>query len=103
MSKGLNWTDVLAREPAFVVLTRQNRLQIIVRPSRKQLRRRGQRGWDVAAAIDDDGGGGPVPPELREAVVQALEALDDALKGRIGPKGASKKAGSKKKHRPRAG
>jgi hypothetical protein len=96
VTKGLSWTDVLAREPAFVVLVRQNRLQVIVRPGQKQLRRRGQRGWAVAAAIDAAAGGGPVPPELREAVVQALEALDG------GPKG--KKAGSKKKHRPpRAG
>ena len=92
MPRGRNWADVLDRDSAFVVLTKQNRLQVIVRPSRKQLRRRGKRGWEVAAAIDAVGGSGPAPAALREAIAEVLEVLHGGREG--------KKKARRKKKRP---
>jgi hypothetical protein len=84
--KDPNWVDLLDRKPAFVVLTKDNRLQVLAGPTRKQLRRRGKRGWSVVAAVDS-ADGGPVPPDLTEAVSRALEALGGGKQGKeAGPK-----------------
>jgi hypothetical protein len=92
MPKDPNWVDLLDRRPAFVVLSKDKRLQVLAGPTRKQLRRRGKRGWSIVTAVDS-ADGGPVPPDLRAAVLQALEALGGGKQG--------KEAGPKKK-RPSA-
>jgi hypothetical protein len=48
-----NFADVLATELQFAVLTKPGRVQILVHPSAKQLRKRGKRGWRLFGSVDD--------------------------------------------------
>src|SRR5262245_44441771 len=91
MSRAQNWVDALDKDLDAVVLVKGNRLQVIVRPSQKQLRRRGKRNWSLAGEFGPSpatNGAGPLSPELREAV---LDARGDLAGG-----------GPKKKRRRRA-
>jgi hypothetical protein len=78
MSRSLNWTDLLDQDLDYVVLRKNNRLQVLYRPDHKQLRRRGKRNWSLVAAIASTAkgnGDAALPHELREAVLQALLEL----------------------------
>jgi hypothetical protein len=95
MSRGLNWTDVLSQKADYVLLKKNNRLQILVRPDHKQLRRRGKRSWVLVAAIQtatESNGHGEPPDELREAVLQALVELTSADQSAIKKVKKGKKA-----------
>jgi hypothetical protein len=102
MSRDLNWADLLDRDLGYVVLRKRNRLQVILRPTDRQLRRRGKRGWSVAAVgeMAEGGNGQAEPPPtdaLREATLEALLALAadvSAPRQGKGKKGKKKKAGS---------
>jgi len=99
MTKDLNWADVLDKEFDYVVLTKGNRLQVIGRPSRRQLRRRGRRGWSLRAAFyatDENNGHGTVPPGLQDDVLQALGMLASRVHAE------QEKPRGKKKRRARA-
>lgn len=78
MPKALNWADVLNRKLDFVVLHKENRVQVLVRPTQKQMRRRGKRSWKVAAAIDaldETNGHASLPRALQDAVLQTLREM----------------------------
>jgi hypothetical protein len=78
MSRTQNWVDVLDKELDSVVLVKGNRLQVIVHPTQKQLRRRGKRNWSLAAEVSPAGqtnGEGVLSQELQEAVLAALAEL----------------------------
>jgi hypothetical protein len=78
MSRVLNWTDVLNQEFDYVVLTKGNRLQVLVRPTRQQLRRRGKRNWSLVAALSKaQSNNGPEQSvdSLRDLVLQTLLEL----------------------------
>jgi hypothetical protein len=47
-----NFVDVLATELQYAVLTKPGRIQILVRPKAKQLRKRGKRGWRLFGSVD---------------------------------------------------
>ena len=92
MADGLNGSDVPGKDLAYVVLRKGNRLQVIVRPTVKQLRDRGKRNWQVVAAAPGGGAAGPVDPAdaLRAATLDALaELIGDAGKVPNGKKGPS--------------
>lgn len=91
MSRGLNWTDLLNQELDYVVLRKDNRLQILFRPGEKQLRRRGKRKWTLVAAVHagkNGNGEAGVPHELRDAILQSL--LDLTSSSTPAPKKARK-------------
>jgi hypothetical protein len=94
MSRIVNWTDLFNEPVAYAVLRKRNRLQVLLQPSHKQLRRRGKRNWSLVAAVPVSARNGnhtqDIPDDLRDAVLQALAEL--AVGGR--PKGGKK---SKKK------
>jgi hypothetical protein len=48
-----NFVDVLATELQFAVLTKPGRIQILVKPTAKQLRKRGKRGWSLFGSVDN--------------------------------------------------
>jgi hypothetical protein len=48
----LRFVDALAKEVCYAVLTKDGRVQVLVRPSSKQLRKRGKRGWHLYHALD---------------------------------------------------
>ncbi|HLJ93706.1 MAG TPA: hypothetical protein VKU02_11005 [Gemmataceae bacterium] len=50
--KRKNFADVLATQLQFAVLTKPGRVQILVKPSAKELRKRGRRGWQLFGTVD---------------------------------------------------
>src|SRR5260370_8237657 len=51
--KSKNFVDALATDLQFAVLTKRGRVQILVKPSAKELRKRGKRGWQLFVTLDD--------------------------------------------------
>jgi hypothetical protein len=97
VAHALNWADVLGKELGYAVLTKGKRLQVLVRPGQKQLRRRAKRHWSVIAVGEASPGenGHAAPPDtLYEEVRQALAGLAG---GEAKPSRADKK--KKKKER----
>jgi hypothetical protein len=72
-----NFADVLERDNRYVVLTKGARVQVLVEPSAKQLRRRGKRGWHLFSAVDHHDTAGH---DLAEAVQKAVAEIETALK-----------------------
>ena len=98
MPRNLNWPDSLSSALAYAVLTKQNRLQVLVHPTRQQLRRRGKRGWSLVAAVPGDEGnnhGTDLPDEVRETILQTLQGL-------AAPDHAAEKGKKKSRDRNRA-
>ena len=64
-----NFTDALAMDVRYAVLTKNRRIQIMVKPKARDLRKRGKRGWHLFSVVDSN-------PEasqlLNEALVRAL-------------------------------
>src|SRR5438270_8180356 len=50
--KTKNFADALATEMHFAVLTKIGRVQILVKPTAKDLRKRGKRGWQLCGTVD---------------------------------------------------
>ncbi len=68
--KGNNFCDSLGkRSLRYAVLMKENRIQILVNPSTRQLRKRGKRQWHLVQAIDGD--------------VDARQTLNDALQAAL--------------------
>src|SRR5207244_4391930 len=42
-----NFTDALAMNVRYAILTKKGRLEILVKPNAKQLRKRGKKGWHL--------------------------------------------------------
>ena len=64
-----NFTDALAMDVRYAVLTKERRIQILIKPSAKQLRKRGKRGWHLFSTIDS---GVDSASLLNDAVARAL-------------------------------
>jgi hypothetical protein len=48
--------DALARDERYAVLTKPGRIQILVKPTAEQLRKRGSRGWHLFGTVDSHAG-----------------------------------------------
>jgi hypothetical protein len=71
-----SWVDVLGKEVAYVVVAKANRVQVLVHPTARQLRRRGKRNWSLVHAFNKTDNHGPgLPDEVRDAVMDTLEKL----------------------------
>jgi hypothetical protein len=69
-----NYVDALENDHLYAVLTKQGRLQILVQPTVKQLRKRGTRGWRLFSTVDS---GLPVAgPSLTETVQRAIQEME---------------------------
>jgi hypothetical protein len=67
-----NFADVLASELQFAVLTKPGRIQILVHPTAKQLRKRGKRGWRLFGSVDDHSNSEKTLDEIvKEAILEA--------------------------------
>jgi hypothetical protein len=70
-------------------------VQVVVRPTQKQMRRRGKRSWTVVAAIDaveENNGHVSLPRAVQDAVLQALK---ETLRGELTEKPKTKKSRKK--------
>ncbi len=99
MPANTGWPELLEGELAFAVLRKGNRLQVLLRPTAKQLRRRGKRNWvPVAIGRAEESGDGraPLPQQLRDAVLGALDQLACAAQEGGGKKKKKTKKGRRK-------
>jgi hypothetical protein len=85
-----NFADALATDMQFAVLTKTGRIQILVQPTAKQLRKRGKRGWRLFGTVTDRTNAGPILDDIvRQAISEAetaVGATDNKEKKRKGTK-----------------
>jgi hypothetical protein len=48
-----NYVDALETEHLYAVLTKCGRIQLLLQPTIKQLRKRGKRGWRLFSTVDN--------------------------------------------------
>jgi hypothetical protein len=78
MSQFQDWSVLRDQEPEHVVITKGNRVQVLVHPTPKQLRQRQKRNWSLVTATGvgkSTGGNGTLPRDLREAILGAVREL----------------------------
>ena len=75
ISKIKNFADALATDLQFAVLTKPGRVQILVKPSAKELRRRGKRGWRLFGTVEDRTEAAVIVDEL---IKKAIAEVDPA-------------------------
>jgi hypothetical protein len=63
---GDNFVDALERQDRYAVLTKTRRIQILVRPTAKQLRKRGQRGWKLYGTVENS-------PDASRALIDIVQ------------------------------
>jgi hypothetical protein len=86
----LKFVDALAKKVCYAVLTKEGRVQVLVHPSPKQLRKRGKRGWHLFHAIDDESA---TVATVLEFVRQALTETEScATNGDVPKESRRKKA-----------
>jgi hypothetical protein len=66
-----NYVDALENEHLYAVLTKRGRIQILVQPTAKQLRKRGKRGWRLFSTVNN--GLADVRPTLMVTIQRAIE------------------------------
>jgi hypothetical protein len=94
MAQSLDWSAVEDQEPTHVVITKGNRVQVLVHPTPKQLRQRAKRNWSLVAATGAGGGGnGTLPRELRDAILGAVRKLARGGRARKTKTGRAARAG----------
>jgi hypothetical protein len=47
-----NFADAVAMKVRYAILTKKSRVEVLVKPTAKQFRKRGKRGWHLFRAID---------------------------------------------------
>jgi hypothetical protein len=71
--KTKNFADALATEMQFAVLTKTGRVQILVKPTAKELRKRGKRGWQLFGTVDYQTDAAVVLDELIKKAISEAE------------------------------
>jgi len=74
-----SFVDALATSLRYAVLTKDGRIQILIRPKPKQLRKRGQRGWQLFGTIDCEA---EADAELEDMIKRALRESENDGRGR---------------------
>ena len=80
--KSDNFCDSLGKMSLrYAVLTKKGRIQVLVRPTPKQLRKRGKKQWHLVQAIDGEPDARRTLQELLMSVVQDMEAECESPNG----------------------
>lgn len=77
-----SWCDALGEKNInFAVITKNNRVQIIIEPTEKQCRRRGKKNWEPFAMVNSDGN----PYEIMlQHVQEAIQKIKNQKQHRKG-------------------
>lgn len=70
-----NFADVLAMDIRYALLTKKGRIQILVRPTAKEMRKRGKRGWHLFAAVDSQADAEHLLMEAFQNALAQMEAV----------------------------
>jgi hypothetical protein len=68
-----SYVDALENDHLYAVLTKQGRIQILIQPTAKQLRKRGKRGWHLFSTVDN--GLPDAGSILTETVQRAIQGM----------------------------
>jgi hypothetical protein len=68
-----NFADVLAMTVRYAVLTKDSRIEVLVKPTPKQLRKRGKKGWHLFRTIDSDSDAAHLLEESFRSAVAEIE------------------------------
>jgi hypothetical protein len=71
---GESYVDALERQNRYAVLTKDRRIQILVRPTTKQLRKRGQRGWQLYGTVENSSDASRALIDIVQRAVLDLES-----------------------------
>src|SRR5205085_11568996 len=74
-----HFVDALATDVRYAVLTKEARIQILVRPTSKQLRKRGKRGWHLFGTVESHA---DAPQLLQDLLHGVLKEMDSSTEGR---------------------
>ena len=93
-STKINFVDALAMDVRYAVLTKGSRIQLLIKPTPKELRKRGRRGWHLYGTVNSQADARQVLDETLHSAVNEVEVTASAADGK-GKKGkAAKKAAS---------
>jgi hypothetical protein len=69
-----NFVDALAMDVRYAVLTKGNRVQLMVQPKPKELRKRGRRGWHLFGTVNSQADARQVLDQTVNSAINAVEA-----------------------------
>jgi hypothetical protein len=73
-----NFADVLAMDVRYAVLIKKGRIQILVMPTAKELRKRGKRGWRLFTAVDSQADAEHLLLEAFQSALAQMETREAA-------------------------
>ncbi|HLJ92744.1 MAG TPA: hypothetical protein VKU02_06055 [Gemmataceae bacterium] len=79
-----NYVDALENENHYAVLTKLGRIQILVQPTAKRLRKRGKRGWRLFGTVNN--GSADASPILMMTIQRAIQEMENTV-ARVESKG----------------
>ena len=68
-----SFTDALAMDVRYALLTKAGRIQILIKPSAKKLRKRGKKGWHLFSTVESRVDATQL---LNEAIARALAEVE---------------------------
>jgi hypothetical protein len=77
-----NFTDALAMNVRYAVLTKNGRIQILVKPTAKGLRKRGQKGWHLFHTIDSQADAARVLEDSFRRALKEIESGSSSTNGK---------------------
>jgi hypothetical protein len=80
---GNSFVDALDKDNQFAVLTKPQRIQILVRPRPNDLRKRGKRGWHLFGTVDSSA---DADRTLMDMVRKALEEMEAPVQPAVSDK-----------------
>jgi hypothetical protein len=70
-----NYVDALETEHLYAVVTKRGRIQLLLQPTIKQLRKRGKRGWRLLSTVDH--GFPDAKPILTVTIQGAIQEMEN--------------------------
>jgi hypothetical protein len=96
-----HFADALGTALHYAVLTKRGRVQILVTPSAKELRRRGKREWRLFGMVEGNDDAELTLMEMVQRAIQEIESARGTADNEKKSKGAEFEAGIKGRKRKR--
>jgi hypothetical protein len=77
-----NFADALAMNLRYAVLTKNGRIQVLVKPTAKQLRKRGKRGWHLFRTIESQVDAARLLEECFQQALAEVETNETSTNGK---------------------
>jgi hypothetical protein len=73
-----NFVDALKTQHKYAVVTKSRRIQVLIQPTVKQLRRRGKRGWQLYGTVASNPDAGRTLLDTIQRAVLEMESTGEA-------------------------